>query len=87
MIAAFVLRAVGWVTLADPIGRDPPLVGPGLIVVGVAAAFRLPSGPDALAWLAVAAGLARRVGRRDRGDHLRTSIQFEWRCHTPAPWR
>lgn len=68
MIAAFLLRAIGWATLAVAVGRATRRWwGPGIIVAGVVAAFLLPAGPDAAAWLAVAAGVAVTVGTAPGG--------------------
>ena len=59
MIAAFMLRAVGWAVLAVAVGRATRRWwGPALIIGGVVTAFLLPAGPDAAAWLVVAAGTA-----------------------------
>lgn len=68
MIAAFVLRAIGWAVLAVAVGRSgaAPWWASALIVAGVVVAFVLPAGPDALAWLTVAIGTGYVVGTHVR---------------------
>ena len=58
MIAGFIIRALAWIVLAVALVTSSVVrlwVG-ALIAAGAVVAFQLPAGPDAVGWVAVAAG-------------------------------